>query len=163
MPAADVHAIGNLTRDPELKFTNSGTERLNFSIACNETWTDQSGEKQERTSFIDCTMWGKSAAHAAELLDKGSKVMVSGRLEQVSWEDAETGQKRSKIQLKVLDLGIHTNSIDSFTRRRYDDNGNGNGRSNGNGHERRPANARRPVPERTAPASSPFDEDDFDF
>lgn len=118
MSSAPVTIIGNVTRDPELKFMDSGTEKLEFSVACNHNWRDADGEWQQKTSYFDCVAWRKTAVDIARVLEKGVGVMVTGRLEQRSWDDKESGQKRSKVEILVDDVGVLTRSIETFERRR---------------------------------------------
>lgn len=96
-----VTLIGNLTRDVEVRFIPSGTAVADVSLAVNEKWTDKAGQKQESVAFIDCTLWGRSAELAGEYLTKGSPVLFAGKLVQDTWDDKETGQKRSKLKVKV--------------------------------------------------------------
>lgn len=96
-----VFLMGNLTRDPELKHTNANMAIANFSVAVNEKWTDKSGAKQERVAFVDCEAWGKTAETVAKFFTKGKPIVVEGRLKQDSWEDKETGKKRSKLLVTV--------------------------------------------------------------
>lgn len=91
-----VHLIGNLTRDPEIRYTQSGTAITNFGVAINRTWTDN-GEKKEKTTFIDITSFGKQGEVIAQYFKKGRKIGISGRLELGQWEDKQTQQKRSKL------------------------------------------------------------------
>lgn len=94
--------IGHLTRDIEVRFLTSGSAVAECSLAVNETWKDKSsGEKKETVSFIDCTLWGKTAELAGKYLKKGSAVMFEGKLKQDTWEDKESGQKRSKLKVTV--------------------------------------------------------------
>jgi len=98
--------MGNLTRDPETKTTTSGQTVTNFSLAVNRTWRSQDGQQQEAVSYIDCVAWGKPGEIIAQYLQKGRAVLVSGRLDQRSWEDKETGGKRSKIEVVVEDFNF---------------------------------------------------------
>ena len=98
--------MGNLTRDPETKTTPSGQSVTNFSLAVNRTWKDASGAQQEAVSYIDCVCWGKAGEIIAQYLTKGRPVLVSGRLDQRSWEDKETGGKRSKVEVVVEDFNF---------------------------------------------------------
>ena len=100
----NVTITGNLTREPELRFTPTGQATANFGIAVNRTWTDrQSQERKESTSFFDIVAWGPLAENAATSLTKGTRVVVTGRLDQRSWESAE-GDKRSKVEITADDL-----------------------------------------------------------
>ena len=99
-----VTIAGNLTREPELRFTPSGQATATFGIAVNRTWTDrQSQERKESTSFFDVVAWGSLAENAATSLAKGTRVVVTGRLDQRSWETQE-GDKRSKVEIIADDL-----------------------------------------------------------
>ena len=90
--------MGNLTRDPELRYVPSGTAVANFSIAVNRTYKDGAGEKKEDTSFIKVVVWGKMAEICGEYLTKGRSVLVEGRLKSRAWETPE-GQKRSALDV----------------------------------------------------------------
>lgn len=104
---------GNLTRDPELRNTASGTSVCGFSVAVNRVYRDQSGEQKEVVSFFDCSAWGKIGETIAQYAKKGSGVLVSGRLEQRSWEDKTTGQKRSRVEIVVEDFNFLGNRDDN--------------------------------------------------
>jgi single-strand DNA-binding protein len=94
-----VTVIGNLTREPELRFTNTGQAQANLGLAVNRRWQNrQSGEWEERTSFFNIVAWGDLAENVAHSLPKGCRVIVTGRLEQRSWETQE-GEKRSVIEV----------------------------------------------------------------
>ena len=96
---------GNLTRDPELKFLPDGTAVCNLNVAVNEKYTDKKGEKKETVCFVEVVAWKKTGELAAEYLRKGSPVIVEGKLSQDTWEDKETGKKRSKT--KVTASKVH--------------------------------------------------------
>ncbi len=98
--------MGNLTRDPEVRTTPSGQSVANFSLAVNRTWKGSDGQQQEAVSYIDCVAWGKAGEIIAQYLAKGRPVLVSGRLDQRSWEDKETGGKRSKVEVVVEDFNF---------------------------------------------------------
>lgn len=101
--AADINRVsvsGNLTRDPELRRTQSGMDVLNFGIASNENVKNsQTGEWESRPNFIDCTMFGNRATGVSPYLEKGMKVFVDGSLRYSTWE--RDGQKRSKLEVIV--------------------------------------------------------------
>jgi single-strand DNA-binding protein len=97
--------VGNMTRDPELRSTPSGAQVCSFSVAVNRNYKDSSGANQESVSFIDCTAWGRAGEIIAQYAKKGSGILVSGRLEQRSWEDKE-GQKRSRVEIVVEDFNF---------------------------------------------------------
>ena len=94
-----VSIVGNLTRDPELRFTPSGQATATFGVAVNRRWQNrQSNEWEEATSFFDVVCWAQLAENAAQSLTKGTRVLVSGRLDQRSWETPER-ERRSKIEI----------------------------------------------------------------
>ncbi|MDD5173868.1 MAG: single-stranded DNA-binding protein [Candidatus Omnitrophota bacterium] len=90
--------IGNLTRDPELRYVPSGTAVATFSIAVNRVYTSQAGEKKEEVAFIRIVVWGRRAEVCGEYLSKGSPVFIEGRLQSRSWE-GQDGQKRSTTEV----------------------------------------------------------------
>ena len=99
---------GNLTRDPELRTTPNGSSVCSFSVAVNHVFRDSSGNQQEDVSFIDCSAWGKLGEMINQYAKKGTGVLVSGRLDQRSWEDKNTGQKRSRVEVVVEDFNFLT-------------------------------------------------------
>jgi single-strand DNA-binding protein len=100
----NVTLIGNLVDDPELRFTPSGVAMAKIRFAVNRRWRGSDGEWQEQTSFFTGTIWREQAEQAAESLQKGARVIVTGRLEQRSWE-TEDGQKRSVVEIQVDEIG----------------------------------------------------------
>ncbi len=95
---------GNLVRDPELKYTPSGTAICDFTIANSETWKDgQSGEMKEKTGFYNCLCWGKRGEIINEHFEKGKPILVKGKLEFQTW-DTQDNQKRSAVKINVLDF-----------------------------------------------------------
>ncbi len=90
--------IGNLGRDPELRYTASGQGVTNFTLATNERWRDKDGNNQERTEWHRIVVWGKSAENCAQYLQKGRSVYVEGRLQTRDWEDKE-GNKRQTTEI----------------------------------------------------------------
>ena len=93
-----VIVIGNLGRDPELRYTQSGQAVANFTVATNENWTNKAGEREERTEWHRVVAWGRVAELCAEYLAKGRTVYVEGRLQTREWEDKE-GQKRQTTEV----------------------------------------------------------------
>lgn len=92
--------VGNLTRDPEVKYTPGGTAVAEVGLAVNRTWYDkQQNQKREETTFVDVTLWGRQAEVAGEYLAKGRSVLIEGRLQLDTWDDRETGKKRSKLRV----------------------------------------------------------------
>ena len=97
---------GNLTHDPELRATTSGTQVCSFSVAVNRVFKDASGANKESVSYIDCTAWGKTGETIAQYAKKGTAMLVSGRLDQRSWDDKATGAKRSRVEIVVEDFNF---------------------------------------------------------
>ena len=93
--------VGNLTRDPEVKYLQSGTAVSDISIAVNESFKGKDGEKKESVNFFDCVLFGRTAEVCAEYCHKGSTVLLDGRLKQDQWKDKETGKNRSKVKIIV--------------------------------------------------------------
>ncbi len=93
-----VQLLGNLTRDPELKYIPSGQAVVSFGIATNRRWNDKDGNPQEDTQFHDITAWGKTAEIISNIFKKGNKIYIEGRLQTRSWE-APDGAKRSKTEI----------------------------------------------------------------
>lgn len=99
-----VFLMGNLTRDPELRYTPNGQAVTTMTLATNRTWNDQnSGEKKESAEFTDVVVWGKMAENVANFLKKGRRVHVSGRLQTRSWE-AQDGSKKYKTEVIATDV-----------------------------------------------------------
>lgn len=104
-----VFLTGNLTRDPELKATQGGTQILNFGLAVNDRRKNsQTGEWENYPNFVDCKLFGKRAETVARFISKGSKVAVSGKLSYSSWE--KDGQRRSKLDVLVDDIEFLSSS-----------------------------------------------------
>ncbi|MFQ5966072.1 MAG: single-stranded DNA-binding protein [Acidimicrobiia bacterium] len=104
MTTNSVTLVGNLVDDPELRFTPSGVALAKMRLAVNRRWRDQSDEWQEETSFFSGTCWRDMAENVAESLQKGARIIVTGRLQQRSWETQE-GEKRSAVEITVDEIG----------------------------------------------------------
>ncbi|HTI52218.1 MAG TPA: single-stranded DNA-binding protein [Planctomycetaceae bacterium] len=92
--------LGNLTRDPQVKYTPSGSAVAEIGLAVNRYWFDkQTNSRREETTFVDVTLWGRDAEVAGEYLAKGRPVLIEGRLQLDTWDDKTTGQKRSKLRV----------------------------------------------------------------
>ena len=89
--------MGNLTRDPELRYTLKGTAIARLGVAVNRRWTSEGGEQREETTFVDVDAFGKQAETLGQYMKKGRPIFIEGRLRLDSWEDKQTGQKRSKL------------------------------------------------------------------
>ena len=137
--------MGNLTRDPELRYTPKGTAVARITLAVNRTYTaGEGGEKKEEVSFVDVDVWGRQAEVISQYMKKGRPLLVEGRLKQDTWEDKNTKQKQSK--LKVV--------LESFS---FLDSGN----RGGEGAPARPAAPAAAAPE--APDAEPPQDDDVPF
>ncbi len=91
--------MGNLTRDPEVKYTPKGTAVADIAIAINRVYSTDQGERREETTYVDVELWGRQAEIAGEYLRKGRPVYIEGRLKLDTWDDKQTGQKRSKMRV----------------------------------------------------------------
>jgi single-strand DNA-binding protein len=135
-----VELIGNLTRDPEMRYTPSGAAVVTFSIATNRTFISD-GEKKEEADFHRCVAWNKLAELCNQLLKKGNRVFVSGRLQNRSWEDAQTKQTRYITEIVIEDMILLTNK-DTFP--------SGEGKDTFSGGEYTPSEASSSVSARNA-------------
>ena len=152
---------GNLTRDPELRYTPSGTAIAKFGLAVNRKWKDQSGEMKEEVTFIDIDAFGKQAETIGNYLKKGRPILIEGRLKLDQWDDKQTQQKRSR-------LGV---VLESFTFLDSGKGGDGGGDfgGGGGGSYSGGAPSARPRPQQSAPPPSntggdmPPEEDDVPF
>ncbi len=89
--------VGNLTRDPELRYTPKGTAVAKIGLAVNRNWTSESGEKKEEVTFVDVDVFGRTAENVSQYMRKGRPILIEGRLRLDTWDDKQTGQKRSKL------------------------------------------------------------------
>lgn len=152
--------MGNITRDIELKHTNSNQAVAQIGMAVNRRWRTPEGEQREEVTFVDCEAWGKTAEMMKQYFGKGRPVMIEGRLKLDTWQDKESGQNRSK--LKVVVENFHF--VDSKP-------GGGEGGGSGEGGGYRPVSGGAPrssAPRQQAPAASnqghqPIDESDIPF
>jgi single-strand DNA-binding protein len=153
-----VMLIGNVTRDPELRYTPKGSAVTEIGMAINRYYNSDDGERREETTFVDVTLWGRQAEVACQYLKRGRPVYIEGRLQLDSWEDKQSGQKRNK--LRVVGEAMQ------FLGSRADGNG---GESGGGGYSRGSSSTER----RTAPPPSrppqdpdldiPADDDEIPF
>lgn len=134
-----VTLMGNLTRQPELRKTKTGAAVTDLGLALNRVWTGENGQRQEETTFVDVTVWGRAAENAAKYLQKGRSVLVEGRLQMETWQDKETGQDRSRLKVvaeSLQFLGSHQDSSPGA-------GGDEPGRHRGEGPEERHGGERR--------------------
>jgi single-strand DNA-binding protein len=126
-----VQLVGNITRDPELRYTPTGQATASFGLAVNRRWQNrQTSEWEEATSFIDIVCWRELAEHASESLTRGSRVIVIGRMEQRSWETQE-GDKRSKVEVVADEVGPSLRWATAEVKKSVRTGGDSNGSSNG--------------------------------
>ena len=124
-----VMLMGNLTRDPEVRYTPKGSAVADLAIAVNRVYTAENGERREEVTYVDIVLWSKLAELAGQYLKKGRAVFIEGRLQMDTWEDKQTGQKRSRIKV----VGENMQFLDS--RREGEDQGGG-GSGGGGGFQR---------------------------
>jgi single-strand DNA-binding protein len=98
--------IGNLTRDPEIRYTPKGTAVADIGLAVNRVFTGEDGEKREEVTFVDVVLWSRLAEIAEQYLKKGRPVFIEGRLQLDSWDDKQTGQKRSRLRVVAENLQL---------------------------------------------------------
>lgn len=150
MSSSPVTVTGNITQDPEMRFMPSGAGKLSFAVACSHFWTDQSGEKQEKTSFLNVVAWRNLAEDAANVLQKGMRVVVTGRLEQRSYADKD-GNNRSIVEISADDIAISARSIESVVRRKRNPDAGGKGGQRPQQERSKPDQARLAVTEDSEP------------
>ncbi|HYG25123.1 MAG TPA: single-stranded DNA-binding protein [Verrucomicrobiae bacterium] len=144
--------VGNLTRDPELRYTPKGTAIAKIGLAVNRTWKNEAGESKEEVTFVDVDAFGRQAETIGQYMKKGSPILVEGRLRLDQWDDKQTGQKRSK-------LGVVVEAFQFL--------GGGNRGAEGGGSDA-PRRAPAPAGPSSAPAAAepdmaPPEEDDVPF
>lgn len=143
-----VMLMGNLTRDPEIRHTPKGLAVAELSMAINRVWKDEQGQKQEETTFLEVTFYGRTAELAQQYLTKGRPVYVEARLRLDTWDDKETGKKRNKLKL----IGENMQFLSS---------GQGGGSSQGGGYSQ-PSSSRTSEPNSGPPqGASAASVDDF--
>jgi single-strand DNA-binding protein len=157
--------MGNLTRDPEIKYTPKGTAIANFGIAVNRVFTSgEGGEKREEVTFIDIEAWGRTAEVIGEYFKKGKPIFIEGRLKLDQWDDKQTGKKMSKLRVVADSF--------EFLGSREGGSGGGGGGGGAGGDEYsegrsqgRPAGNRPAPPQKRPPADPDLDtpEDDIPF
>jgi single-strand DNA-binding protein len=163
--ASDSNSItisGNITRDPEMRYTPSGISKVTFGVAVNRSWRNQQTQEwDEQTSFFNVVAWRQLAENVGASLAKGSRVVVTGRLEQRSWE-TEQGEKRSVVEIIADEIGPSLRWATAEVKRSERRGGGGGGGDfggggGGGGGGGRPAPARVP----DSPPDDAFDEEPF--
>ena len=166
--------LGNLTRDPQLRYLPSQTPVVDFGIAVNERYKTSSGEQREEVMFIDCTAFGKPAEIINQYCQKGRPLLIEGRLKLDTWDDKQTGQKRSKHKVTIENFQL-LGGRDGAPGGAGGQSGGGQDRSYDGGDQRPPQrgpnrppqnqnpNQNRPAPEQPFPDEQQFKEDDIPF
>lgn len=149
-------AMGNIVRDPELRYTPKGTAVIEGSVALNRVWNTEDGEKKEEVTFLSFAGFGRMAETISQYFQKGSLIHLTGYLKQENWEDKTTGEKKSKLKLIVSSFSF----CGSSTKR--------DAQSEDAPPRQRPSRAPSRAPSRSAapanePDESPIDDDDVPF
>src|ERR1700731_2865727 len=137
--------IGNLTRDPEVRYTPKGTAVVEIGLAVNRIYSGEDGEKKEETTFVDVTLWARQAEIAGQYLKKGRPVFIEGRLQLDTWDDKQTGQKRSRLRVVAENLQLLGSRQE------------GEGSSSPSAYPRRTPSASTPPPARPEPRDPDLD------
>ncbi|MEP6809686.1 MAG: single-stranded DNA-binding protein [Chthoniobacterales bacterium] len=152
--------LGNLTRDPEVRYTPKGTAVAEVGLAINRFIpASDGGEKREETTFVDVTLWGRTAEIAGEYLKKGRPVLIEGRLQLDSWDDKTSGQKRSKLKVVGESMQLLGGKPGGGGGGDFDEGGSSGGGGGGERSSSRPR-ASAPPPK---PAASEPDDDEIPF
>jgi single-strand DNA-binding protein len=133
--------VGNLTRDPELRYTPKGTAIAKIGVAVNRVWTNEAGEKKEEVTFVDVDVFGRTAENVGQYMRKGRPILIEGRLRLDQWDDKQTGQKKSK-------LGVVAETVQFL-----------GSPAGGDGGAPAPAARPRPAAAAAAPAGEPLEGD----
>jgi single-strand DNA-binding protein len=144
---------GNLTRDPEMRYTTKGTAVAKLGLAVNRTWRNEAGETKEEVTFVDVDAFGKQAEVISQYLRKGGPILLEGRLKLDQWDDKQTGQKRSR-------LGV---VLESFTFIGGPSRGDSSGNAEAPRRSPQQAAATAPEPSPAAQPDGPPEEDDVPF
>ena len=150
-----VMLMGNLTKDPEIKYTPKGTAIANFGIAVNRNYSTESGEKREEVTFIDIEAWGRTAEIIGEYFKKGRPIFIEGRLKLDTWDDKQTGQKKSKLRV-VADSFEFLGSREGAAGGGGGSGGGGESSEGGRAEARPTSSFRKPA---TPPPKPPADPD----
>ena len=148
-----VMLMGNLTRDPEIKYTPKGTAIANFGIAINRTYTPEGGEKREEVTFIDLEAFGRTAEVIGEYFKKGRPIFIEGRLKLDQWDDKTTGKKQSKLRVVVESFEF----LSSREGATAGGGGEGGGAPSGEARSSAPAQRRPPAAAPRPPADPDLD------
>jgi len=155
-----VTVVGNVTRDPEVRYTAGGQANARFGIAVNRRWMNrQTNEWQEEVSFFDVVCWREMAENVAESIGKGNRVVVTGRLEQRSWE-TDNGEKRSAVQITADEIGpsLRWATVAITRNERREGFGASGGGGGGGGGGAGGGGGRAPAPQPSGGGSSSYDD-----
>ncbi len=152
--------IGNLGKDPEVKYTPQGTPVAKFSLATNERFKDKDDQWQERTEWHNITAWARTAEIAGEYLKKGGKVYIEGRLHTHSWDDKTSGQKKYMTEIVVNDLVLLGGRGEGSGSGDFAGSSRGAGASAGGGNN---FDQRTPEPEHATASAGPITDEDIPF
>ena len=150
---------GNMTRDPELRYTPKGTAIAKFGLAINRNWTGEDGQKREEVTFVDVDAFGKQAETIGQYLRKGRPVLVEGRLKLDQWDDKQTGQKRSRLGVVLESFSF----LDSGNRDSAAGSGGAPGAPVSSAPAARPARPAASAPPTDTGADEPPQGDDVPF
>ena len=150
---------GNMTRDPELRYTPKGTAIAKFGLAINRNWTGEDGQKREEVTFVDVDAFGKQAETIGQYLRKGRPVLVEGRLKLDQWDDKQTGQKRSRLGVVLESFSF----LDSGNRDAAAGSGGAPGAPVSSAPAARPARPAASAPPTDTGADEPPQGDDVPF
>lgn len=170
MADSSITIVGGLGRDPEIRYTAAGRAVATLGVAVSRRWMDRkSNEWQEQTSWFDVVVWGDMAENVSDTLSKGTRVIVTGRLEQRSWEN-EQGEKRSKVEIVADEIGVSLRWATAEVKRSERRSGGGEAQGGGGGDfgGGRPAGGPSGGSSNSAPSAPPagggeygFDEEPF--
>jgi single-strand DNA-binding protein len=144
--------LGNLTRDPEVRYTPKGSAVCDLGLAVNRSYTLDNGEKREEVTYVDVVLWARLAEIAGEYLKKGRPVFIEGRLQLDTWDDKQSGQKRSKMRV----IGETMQLLGSRP------SGGGGGSAEGGEEDRPPKSGKPAAPPKSAAPAEP-DDDEIPF
>ncbi|MGC2351965.1 MAG: single-stranded DNA-binding protein [Candidatus Udaeobacter sp.] len=142
--------LGNLTRDPEVRYTPKGSAVCDLGIAVNRVYTTDSGERREDVTYVDVVLWARLAEIAGEYLKKGRPVFIEGRLQMDTWDDKQTGQKRTKLRVVGESMQL------------LGGRPSGAGAAEAAGEDRQPGSAKTSAPPKPSGSAAP-DEDEIPF
>jgi len=148
--------VGNLTRDPELRYTPKGTAIAKIGLAVNRVWTNEAGEKKEEVTFVDVDVFGRTAENVGQYMRKGRPILIEGRLKLDQWDDKQTGQKKSK-------LGVVAETVQFLGSAPGGEGGGGGGAAPAAPRAPRPAAASSAPPAEPVEGDGPPESDDVPF